>query len=73
MDAQTKSFRELVIDILSEKDGVTSKVFNKLVEHAKAYHPDTCDDIFSACGNLYNGYPRYHLRYDHAAKLKEVQ
>lgn len=73
MNAQTKSFRDLLITILSDDEGVAPGTYVALVEYVKNNHPDSCDDIFSATGQIYDGFVRYHLRYDHAAKLKEVQ
>lgn len=69
----TKSFRNMIITILSDKEGVSPEGYVALVEYAKNTHPNSCDDIFSATVRLYNGFTRYHLRYDYAAKLKEVE
>lgn len=73
MNAQTKSFRDLLITILSDEEGVDSETYAALVEYVRNNYPDSCDDIFSATGQIYDGFARYHLRYDHAEKLKEVQ
>lgn len=73
MNAQTKSFRDLLITILSDNEGIEPKTYVALVEYVRNNYPDSCDDIFSATGQIYDGFARYHLRYDKAAKLKEVQ
>lgn len=65
---ETQSFRNLIINVLSTKDGVSPEIFTSMVEHAKNFHPNSCDDVFSLCNTMSTGH--YHLRYDHADQLK---
>lgn len=48
MTNQTNPFRNLVITILSEDDGISPELYATLVEYAKQEHPNSCDDIFSS-------------------------
>lgn len=73
MSNKPNAFRNLVITILSEKDGISPELYTALVEYAKQEQPNSCDDVFSAVEQFKSGHRNYTLPQRRRNQLKEVE
>lgn len=73
MSNKPNAFRNLVITILSEKDGISPELYATLVEYAKQEQPNSCDDVFSAVEQFKSGHRNYTLPQRRRNQLKEVE